>query len=95
VATTLLFEMTITRTDFARLLPEALGGSPVAEAEGAFRHADENRTWRIDLEPLVALSLGSIRLERHLVRWTFSGYGEAEVEALLERFERTFRRGGG
>lgn len=89
------FEMTIGLGDFRRLLPEALGGSVFTESGGSFLHAEEHRTWRIELEPMPALALGAIKLERHLVRWTFSGFEEAEIQVLLDRFERGFQRGGG
>jgi len=90
-----VFEMTLTRNDFRRLLPEALAGDACEEAGDAFLHHEGDRTWRIDLEVLPALALGAIQLERHRVRWTFSGYEQAEIRTLLERFERAFQRGGG
>lgn len=90
-----VFDMTLTRSDFRRLLPEALAGDVCEEAEDSFVHTEGLRTWRIDLEALPALTLGAIRLERYRVRWTFSGYEEAGIRTLLERFERAFQRGGG
>ncbi len=87
--------MTVTRADFLRLLPAAVGGVAFAEEHDGFLHREPQRTWRIAFEPLPELRIGLIRLERHRVGFTFEGYNEAEIEAFLARFEQYFRKGGG
>ena len=89
------FEMTITRTDFRRLLPAAVNHVPFAEEDSAFVHRDGGRGWRIGVEPLPQLRLGLIRLERHQVDFSFTGYSTREIEDFMARFEMYFRRGGG
>ena len=89
------FEMSISRNDFLRLLPRATDGSTVEAAENVFVHAEVGRHWRIALQPLPELALGVLRLERHRIEWCFSDYSEVEIAAILDRFERHFRRGGG
>ena len=88
-------EMTTTRSDFARLLPAAVGHAPYVEEGNAFLHRDGARTWRIRLTPLADLRIGLIRLERQRVEFDFEGHSAAEIEAFLKRFELYMRRGGG
>jgi len=89
------FEMTITRAEFRRLLPAAVNHVAYAETDGAFVHRDGERGWRIGLEQLPQLRLGLIRLERHQVDFSFTGYAPGEIEDFMARFETYFRRGGG
>ena len=89
------FEMSISGDEFRRLLPGALAGSDFEEAGNTFAHTEGGRHWRITLQPLPALGLGAIRLERYRVEWSFAGYSGAEIAALVDRFELQFRRGGG
>ena len=89
------FEMTITRADFRRLLPAAVDNAAFVEEDKAYSYNEGGRGWRIGFEPLPQLRLGLIRLERHRVDFTFTGYSAAEIEEFMARFERYFRRGGG
>jgi hypothetical protein len=89
------FDMTITRADFRRLLPAAVNHVPHAEVDGAFVHRDGERGWRIGVKQLPQLRLGLIRLERHQVDFSFTGYTAGEIEDFMARFEMYFRRGGG
>lgn len=89
------FEMTTTRSDFARLLPAAVGHAPFVAEGDAFLHRDGARAWRIRLTPLPDLRIGLIRLERQRVEFDFEGHSAAETEAFLKRFELYMRRGGG
>jgi hypothetical protein len=89
------FEMSISRADFLRLLPRALGGAHFRENGNSFLYAEGERTWLLTLHPLQALDLGALRLERYKVEWVFSGFTEAEIHASVARFELHFRRGGG
>jgi len=89
------FDMTTTRADFRRLLPAAVDHAPYVEKESAFVCDDGARSWRIGLERLPLLQIGLVRLERHRVEFSFSGYSDTEIEAFMARFERYFRRGGG
>ena len=89
------FDMTTTRADFRRLLPAAVAHAPFVEEGEAFVHRDGTRGWRIAITPLPKLEIGLIRLERHRVEFSFSGYAPNEIDAFMARFEAHFRRGGG
>jgi hypothetical protein len=88
-------EMTTTRADFVRLLPAAVGHMEFMDCGDAFTHQAAGRGWRIGFAAMPELRIGLIRLERHRVDFSFSGYSEAEIDAFLARFELHFRRGGG
>jgi hypothetical protein len=88
-------DMTISREDFLRSLPAAVGHAPFEVAGDAIRHRGATRSWRITLAPLPDLTLGLLALPRHRVSIHVDGYGEAETRRLLDRFELHFRRAGG
>jgi hypothetical protein len=89
------FEMTITRADFRRLLPAAVDHVAFIEEDRAFSYAEAGRGWRIGFAPLPLLRLGLIRLERHQIDFSFTGFSAGEIDAFMARFEMYFRRGGG
>ncbi|MBE0614465.1 MAG: hypothetical protein IH604_12420 [Burkholderiales bacterium] len=91
----LRFEMTITRADFRRLLPAAVKDVAFIEEEEAYSYNEGGRGWRIGFAAMPQLQIGLIRLERHRVDFTFSGYSAGEIDEFMARFERYFRRGGG
>ncbi len=88
-------EMTLTRADFLRLLPGAVGRVPVQEAGDTYLGGEGDRTWSLRLVPLEDQRLGSVSLPRHRVELHLEGYSQPEVEAFLSRFLRGFQRGGG
>lgn len=87
--------MSISKSEFLRILPHALAGATFDATGDLFVHTEAERSWRITLKPLPPQDLGSVRLERHVVEWRFSGYTEQEIAMVLERFDVCFRRGGG
>jgi hypothetical protein len=92
--------MTISRDDFLRTLPAAIGlgtdeRSAIGIAKDEVFHRMPGRSWRITLTPLPTLLLGRLALPRHRVRILLAGYTEPEAQRFLERFELHFRRGGG
>ena len=88
-------DMSLSREEFLRLLPAAVGLSPVEEVAGVFRGSDGSRGWTLRLMPLADRRVGSVVLPRHRVELRFDGYSEADVEAFMVRFHRGFQRGGG
>ena len=88
-------EMTVTRAEFLRLLPAAVGGEVFVEEPDAFLHREPHRSWRILFTGLPELRIGLVRLARHRVEFQFEGYAEDEIEAFMARFELFTRRGGG
>lgn len=89
------YEMTISREEFLRLLPGAVGGPGYREEGDTFRFGDAGHGWNLWLEALPALRHGNLTLPRHRVDIHLSGYGCAEAEAFISRFESRFQRGGG
>jgi len=86
-------EMSVSREEFFRLLPAAVGPF---EADGELaRGTDGDRRWNIRLAALPDLHLGSAVLPRHRVEIVLEACSEAESEAFMARFHRAFLRGGG
>jgi hypothetical protein len=95
VASFVSLEMTISREEFLRLLPVALGQAFVPEPEGRFSGGAGARRWTLHLRPLAPRRLGSVVLPCHQVEFCFEGYSESEVTEFMARFHRGFHRGGG
>jgi hypothetical protein len=91
----LSLDMSISREDFLRLLPMAVGQAFVDEVEGQFTGSEGPCNWTLHLLPLDQRRLGSVVLPRHQVELRLEGYSEAEAAAFLARFQRGFQRGGG
>jgi hypothetical protein len=86
-------EMSITREEFFRLLPAAVGSFVVSGDD--VRPSGGNHGWVIRLVPLPDHRVGSIDVPRHQVDIVFEGCAESEAEAFMDRFHRAFLRGGG
>ena len=91
----LTLEMTITREDFLRLLPAAVGGTLSHEAGDHFRGGDVAKRWAIQLIPLAEHRLGRLVLPSHRIELQFDGFAQADVDAFMARFLQKFQRGGG
>ena len=95
-------EMTISREEFLRLLPEVAGPfevDPMSEAPVVSLVGQASVLARtlvtIRLVPLPALQFGSVALPRHRADITLDDCSDAEGEAFMERFRRAFLRAGG
>jgi len=88
-------EMTLSREEFLRLLPGAVGLAEVEGVEDVFSGSDGSRRWAIRLVSLADLRLGSVSLPRHRVEIHLGDYSGGEAEAFMVRFHRGFQRGGG
>ncbi|MEM7120538.1 MAG: hypothetical protein AAF563_04620 [Pseudomonadota bacterium] len=89
-------DMALTPADFARLLPRALDGwtYEVGPAGATIGTAERGITITLTEMPRrVITSLLSIELSK--VEITFRGLDPGEQKSFLERFDRTFQRGGG
>lgn len=86
-------EMSITREEFFRLLPAAVG---LFEVDGnTIRGRGTACGWLIRLTPLTDHRVGSVALPRHRIEIDLGACSEAEGEDFLARFHRAFMRGGG
>ncbi|GLH71806.1 hypothetical protein GETHLI_03080 [Geothrix limicola] len=86
--------MSLSRAEFLRLLPGAVGSVPIEEA-GTFGASDGRRCWTLRLCPLADQHVGSVNLPRHRVELRLEGYSDEEAAAFMVRFHRGFLRGGG
>ena len=86
-------EMSLSREEFLRFLPAAVGSFVVNGDE--VRRSDGNRAWVIRLVPLADHRVGSVVVPRHRVEIVLEGYSEADADAFMNRFHRAFMRGGG
>ena len=86
-------EMTISREEFLRLLPAAVG--PFVIDGDTVWPADGSRRWRLRLTSLAGRRLGSVVVPRHRVDIAVERCTEAEAGAFMDRLGRGFLRGGG
>jgi hypothetical protein len=91
----LSLDMSISREDFLRLLPVAVGQAAIDEVAGRFSGNEGSRSWTLQLLPLAQRRLGSVALPRHQVELHLEGYSEQEAAAFMTRFHQGFQRGGG
>ncbi len=85
--------MSLSREEFFRLLPAAVGPF---EADGeTIRWSDDDRRWTIRLVPLADRPLGSVVVPRYRVEIALESRSEADGDVFMERFQRGFLRGGG
>ncbi len=84
-------QMTITRTDFVRLLKRLAGNSLRQEGADSWTAGDV----RIAVEKMDDLRIGGLVLPRLRVHLDVSALEEEAASEFLELFDRTFRRGGG
>ena len=87
--------MTISRADFERLLPTAVGGVAYTREGNAYWHNEGERGWRIRLTALPDLRLALLSLERWQVGIQCEGYSAEQAACFLQNFHLHLRRGGG
>lgn len=90
-----VYRMNITRAEFGRLLPGALGGSAFAIDGDTYSGRDGERAWSIRLGAEEVSRIGLIRLALREVAIELDGYDDAEAKAFVARFDLYFRKGGG
>jgi hypothetical protein len=95
MATHLTLEMSISRPDFLRRLPAAVGQEAVQEENGGFSGQEGSRRWTIRLVPLPDRQLAQVVLPCHRVEIGLEGYDAPEADGFMARFHRSFQRGGG
>lgn len=88
-------EMAVTHRDFLRLLPRAFEGCDIRVDGREIHVVAGRRELRIDLSEESVRQIANLKIPLTRVRLTFSGYGEDERAAALQRFWRAFQKGGG
>lgn len=88
-------EMSISRPDFLRRLPAAVGQEAVREENGRFSGREGGGRWSLRLVPLPDRQLARVVLPCHRVEIGLEGYDDPGIEAFMARFLRAYQRGGG
>jgi hypothetical protein len=91
----LVRRMSISRREFLRTLPEALGTAGFVACGDRFTVCAPGRTVEICFHEEAPLRVGSLTLPFARIELRFEGYGEAETAAAVKRFDLYFQRGGG
>ena len=87
--------MGITHPDFFRRLPAALEGRASTVDGNRATVIDGPRRIEIELGPQGTRAIGLFRLPVTEVTFSFTGYDEAQADALMDRLDLHYRRGGG
>ncbi len=91
----LFYEMALTRADFLRLLPFAVGHAPF-RINGEEVVSDGGRpTWRIRLRECPARPFGPVEIPVLSVALRLDGATEVDARAFVARFLLGFQRAGG
>jgi hypothetical protein len=88
-------EMSISREEFMRLLPHALGPLQLSGQGPEIIATDAGRTLRIRVSELGRRRLGILELPRIRVQMEFEGFDPSGRERFLSRFDLAFLKGGG
>lgn len=88
-------EMGITRQEFLRNLAGALSGQPYRVERNKVLVTDAGRRIAITLGEQQEQHIGSLRLPRLEVEFSFSSYSESEAAILMAHIANHFQRGGG
>jgi hypothetical protein len=87
--------MSISRSDFFRTLPDALGAGAFAVSDDRVTVHARGRRLEVLFREEAPLRIASLTLPSATVQLHFEGYIEEEMATALERFDLYFRRGGG
>ena len=87
--------MTISRDEFLRSLPAAIGHAAFRIDSGEIRPLDSRQNWRMVIAQLADLRIGMLALPRQHVEIFLADFDADETEHFLARFELYFRRAGG
>lgn len=89
------FDMALTREDFLRLLPVAVGGAAFRVAGEEIASAGGAPAWRIRLEPRPPRAFGPVGIPVLAVAVTIENASDAQAAAFVDRFLLGFQRAGG
>jgi hypothetical protein len=87
--------MSISRREFLRTLPDALGTSEFVSSGDRFSVGVSGRTVEIAFFEEVALRIASLTLPFARIELSFAGYDGGQIAAFMRRFDLYFQRGGG
>ena len=87
--------MALTRADFLRLLPVAIGNEPYRIEGDDIVAAGGAIAWRIRIEERAGRPFGPVALPVLAVTLTLDGAGGSEARAFVDRFLLGYQRAGG
>jgi hypothetical protein len=87
--------MGITRAEFLRLLPVAVGNEPFRIEGDDIVATGEAGSWRIHIEERPGRAFGPVALPVLAVTLAFDRANETEARAFVERFLLGYQRAGG
>lgn len=90
-------DMGYNEKEFFRVLPAAVGEYQFSRNENSIEitHHDNQHLIKLDLSALPDRLLGSIRIQRMGVQFSFSNMDDKERRKFMQRFDSRFQRGGG
>ena len=88
------YEMGISRAEFLRLLPAAVGHAPF-RVEGDEIHGDGAPSWRIKLREMPKRQIALVALPVLDVELVIDAPSGANAQAFIDRFLLGFQRAGG
>ena len=88
----LSFVATVSRAEFMRLVPAAVGGDGFTKDGDVLTGVSG---WRMRLVAVPDLRFAQVPLERMQVDISFDGWNESNIDAFMRRFSLHFQRGGG
>jgi len=87
--------MAITRAEFLRLLPAAVGHVPYRIQGDVIAAAGGSPAWRITIAERAGRAFGPVALPALAVRLTLEGASEEQARAFERRFLLAYQRAGG
>ena len=88
-------EMGITHAELFRLLSVALGTDQYSKGTNSASMKNGDRSVEIELGPEGVRHIALLELPRTPVKLILEGFSDAEAGKLMEKFDRTYQRGGG
>ncbi|MEX2516847.1 MAG: hypothetical protein WD572_08085 [Gammaproteobacteria bacterium] len=88
-------EMAVSHADFLRLLPHAMPGYELSSDEDRIIATAGNKKVEIRLGPESERRIAMLRVPVTEVTLVFKGFTDEEARAFLDKFDMTYRRGGG
>ena len=87
--------MALTRGEFLRLLPAAVGHGPYRVTEDEIASDGDSPAWRIRLEERPARAFGPVAIPVLAVTLFIEGVPEAAAQSFVARFLLGYQRAGG
>ena len=88
-------EMQLTRGEFLRELPAAVGNKEYRLEDGIAIVDEQDRRVEIRLVDEGVRDLGSLHLPMEKIEFEFHGYNQDEVNSFMRHFDVCTQRGGG